>query len=81
MLLPLLLSLINILNEEVYKVKIELDVKTLITLGGIVAMLSGFVYTTRMQFDLIDTRLEQLETRQSVFKKRLKSRDHKIKKH
>ena len=61
--------------------KIELDVKTLITLGGIVAMLSGFVYTTRMQFDLIDTRLEQLETRQSVFKKRLKSRDHKIKKH
>jgi hypothetical protein len=74
-------SLINILNEEVYKVKIELDVKTLITLGGIVAMLSGFVYTTRMQFDLIDTRLEQLETRQSVFKKRLKSRDHKIKKH
>jgi len=74
-------SLINILNEEVYKVKIELDVKTLITLGGIVAMLSGFVYTTRMQFDLIDTRLEQLETHQSVFKKRLKSRDHKIKKH
>ena len=74
-------SLINILNEEVYKMKIELDVKTLITLGGIVAMLSGFVYTTRMQFDLIDTRLEQLETRQSVFKKRLKSRDHKIKKH
>ena len=59
--------------------KIELDIKTLITLGGIVAMLSGFVYTTRMRFDLVD-RLEQLENHQSVMRKRLKSRDHKTKK-
>jgi hypothetical protein len=60
--------------------KIELDIKTLITLGGIVAMLSGFVYTTRMRFDLVDSRLEQLENHQSVMRKRLKSRDHKTKK-
>jgi hypothetical protein len=60
--------------------KIELDIKTLITLGGIVAMLSGFVYTTRMRFDLIDTRLEQLEDHQSVIKRKLKFRDHKTKK-
>ena len=41
--------------------KIQLDLKTLITLAGIVAMLSGFVYTTKLRFDLIDQRIEKVE--------------------
>ena len=41
--------------------KIQLDLKTLITLAGIVAMLSGFVYTTTLRLDLIDQRIEKVE--------------------
>ena len=41
--------------------KIQLDLKTLITLAGIVAMLSGFVYTTKLRLDLIDQRIEKVE--------------------
>ncbi len=42
--------------------KLEVDIKTLITLGGIVAMLSGFVYTTKLRLDLVDQRIEKVES-------------------
>tara|TARA_R110000824_G_scaffold67142_1_gene173869 strand:- start:2618 stop:2794 length:177 start_codon:yes stop_codon:yes gene_type:complete len=57
--------------------KVELDIKTLITLGGIVAMLGGFVYTTRLRFELIDARIEKVENQQSVMKKRLRPKKKK----
>ena len=41
--------------------KLNIDLKTLLTLGGIVAMLSGFVYTTTLRLDLVDQRIERLE--------------------
>ena len=52
--------------------KIEFDIKTLITLGGIVAMLSGFVYTTRLRLELFDARIEKIEVQQSKMKKKLR---------
>ena len=57
--------------------KIELDIKTLITLGGIVAMLGGFVYTTRLRFELMDTRIEKIENQQSAIKKKLRPKKRK----
>jgi len=57
--------------------KIELDIKTLITLGGIVAMLGGFVYTTRLRFELIDARIEKVENQQSAIKRKLRPKKNK----
>tara|TARA_R110000824_G_scaffold59842_3_gene160381 strand:- start:344 stop:547 length:204 start_codon:yes stop_codon:yes gene_type:complete len=50
--------------------KIELDLKTLITLGGIIAMLSGFVYTTSLRLEMVESRLERVEDEQTTLKKR-----------
>jgi len=50
--------------------KIELDFKTLITLGGIIAMLSGFVYTTSLRLEMVENRLERVEDEQRTLKKR-----------
>jgi len=50
--------------------KIELDLKTLITLGGIIAMLSGFVYTTSLRLEMVESRLERVEENQTTLKKR-----------
>tara|TARA_Y100000310_G_scaffold275218_1_gene291665 strand:- start:122 stop:325 length:204 start_codon:yes stop_codon:yes gene_type:complete len=50
--------------------KIELDLKTLITLGGIIAMLSGFVYTTSLRLEMVESRLERVENEQTTLKKR-----------
>jgi hypothetical protein len=50
--------------------KIELDLKTLITLGGIIAMLSGFVYTTSLRLEMVESRLERVEDDQTTLKKR-----------
>ena len=51
--------------------KLEVDIKTLITLGGIVAMLSGFVYTTKLRLDLVDQRIEKVESECHKLKRRL----------
>ena len=51
--------------------KLEFDIKTLITLGGIVAMLSGFVYTTKLRLDLVDQRIEKVESECHKLKRRL----------
>lgn len=62
--------------------KIELDLKTLVTLGGIVAMLSGFVYTTTLRLDNIEEQVIQLEEEQAklVRRTRVKSNKPKIQK-
>ena len=44
--------------------KITLDLKTLITLGGILAMLGGFVYTTTLRLNNIEQQVDSLEERQ-----------------
>ena len=41
--------------------KITLDLKTLVTLGGILAMLSGFVYTTTLRLNNIEEQVDSLE--------------------
>ena len=51
--------------------KLEVDLKTLITLGGIVAMLSGFVYTTKLRLDLVDQRREKVDSESHKLKRRL----------
>ena len=55
-----------------HRMKLELDVKTLITLAGIVAMLSGFVYTTKLRLDLVDQRIEKVETECRQLKRKLR---------
>jgi len=57
--------------------KISVDLKTLITLGGIVAMLSGFVYTTTLRLESIETRIEKLEADQQRLQRKLKPRKQK----
>ena len=52
--------------------KIEFDIKTLITLGGIVAMLSGFVYTTRLRLEIFDQRIEKIESDNHQLKRKLR---------
>ena len=52
--------------------KVEFDIKTLITLGGIVAMLSGFVYTTRLRLEIFDQRIEKVESDYHHLKRRLR---------
>ena len=54
--------------------KLEFDIKTLITLGGIIAMLSGFVYTTKLRLDLVDQRIEKVESECHQLKRRLRSK-------
>ena len=55
-----------------HRMKLELDVKTLITLAGIVAMLSGFVYTTKLRLDLVDQRIEKVEAECHQLKRKLR---------
>jgi len=50
--------------------KIELDLKTLLTLGGIIAMLGGFVYTTSLRLEMVESRIERVEDEQRTVKKR-----------
>jgi hypothetical protein len=61
--------------------KIELDLKTLITLGGIIAMLSGFVYTTSLRLEMVESRLERVENEQTTLKKKTRTKKHGTKKH
>jgi hypothetical protein len=59
--------------------KITLDLKTLVTLGGILAMLSGFVYTTTLRLNNIEEQVDSLEERQDASERRAqrKVRTHK----
>ena len=57
--------------------KITLDFKTLITLGGILAMLSGFVYTTTLRLNNIEEQVEKLEGAQHHIQRKLKRRSAK----
>jgi hypothetical protein len=50
--------------------KITLDLKTIITLGGILAMLSGFVYTTTLRLNNIEEQVDSLEERQDASERR-----------
>jgi hypothetical protein len=50
---------------------IKLDLKTLLTLGGIIAMLGGFVYTTKLRLDLADQRIDKIENDCSRLQRKL----------
>lgn len=41
--------------------KFEIDLKTLLTLGGILAMLAGFFYTTKLRLENIETQIVKIE--------------------
>ena len=49
--------------------KLQLDLKTLITLAGIVAMLSGFMYKTQLRLDNIEEDLVSIERSLSKLKR------------
>ena len=39
----------------------EIDIKTAITIGAIIAVLGGFYYTTQLRLDHIENELERVE--------------------
>ena len=51
--------------------KFELDLKTLVTLGGILAMLAGFVYTTKLRLENVEAQVVQIEVEQDRLNRRL----------
>jgi len=51
--------------------KFEIDLKTLLTLGGILAMLAGFVYTTKLRLENIEAQVIQIEEDQDRLNRRL----------
>ena len=57
--------------------KIELDLKTLITLAGIVAMLSGFLYTTQLRLDNLEEQIVAVEDKQERLKRRVRVKPNK----
>jgi len=42
-------------------VKLELNITTVLTIGGIIAVLGGFYYTTQHRLDYIESELERIE--------------------
>jgi len=42
-------------------VKLELNITTGLTIGGIIAVLGGFYYTTQHRLDYIESELERIE--------------------
>jgi len=54
--------------------KFEFDLKTLITLIGIVAMLGGFLYTTQLRLDNLEEQIVSVEKKQERLERRLSSR-------
>lgn len=50
--------------------KITLDVPTLISLAGILAMLGGFVYTTTLRLNNVEEQVDNLEERQRELERR-----------
>jgi len=41
--------------------KLELNLTTILTIGGIIAVLGGFYYTTQHRLDHIEAELERIE--------------------
>ena len=41
--------------------KTEIDLKTAITIGAIIAVLGGFYYTTQLRLDHVEGELERIE--------------------
>ena len=41
--------------------KLELNLTTILTIGGVVAVLGGFYYTTQHRLDYIESELERIE--------------------
>jgi len=52
--------------------KFEIDLKTLITLGGILAILAGFFFTTKLRLDYIEQQIIELEEGQQQLNQRLR---------
>ena len=42
--------------------KAEIDIKTALTVGGIIALLAGFYYTTKMRLDNIEQEVSELHS-------------------
>ena len=51
--------------------KFEVDLKTLLTLGGILAMLAGFVYTTKLRLENIEEQIVEIEEAQDRLGRKL----------
>ena len=51
--------------------KFEIDLKTLITLGGILAMLAGSFYTTKLRLENIETQIVKIEEKQDRLDRRV----------
>jgi len=49
--------------------KFEIDLKTLVTLAGILAMLAGFVYTTKLRLENIEADVARIESQVEVLKR------------
>jgi len=57
--------------------KFEIDLKTLLTLGGILAMLAGFVYTTKLRLENIEAQVTKVEEQVDYLKRRSRSKHNK----
>ena len=42
--------------------KAEIDIKTALTIGGIITLLAGFYYTTKMRLDNIEQEISELHS-------------------
>ena len=58
----------------------KLDLKTVITLGGIIFVAAGFYYTTISELNSLTLRLESAETENRVQQKRLDTLDKRVNK-
>jgi hypothetical protein len=52
--------------------KFEIDFKTLLTLAGVLAMLAGFFFTTKLRLDYIEQQIVELEEEQEQLNQRLR---------
>ena len=41
---------------------IKLDLKTLITVGGVIAVLGGFYFTTQLRLDSLEEKIEEISS-------------------
>ena len=57
--------------------KFEIDLKTLLTLGGILAMLAGFVYTTKLRLENIEAQITKVEEQVDYLKRRSRIKQNK----
>ena len=52
--------------------KFEIDLKTFIALAGIITMLAGFFYTTKLRLENIEEQIVQLEEEQDRINRKLR---------